>query len=343
MTETITQQDAELLQALESPIPLPLPVEQPPITEQEFGKKLRKQTIAVRLRKNKFGLTKKLNAEQISRAAGEFEADSRFLKATKKLLNNRDKAYLAVTGQLNLATATWKAMTVPFPEPGVRLIKKDRVEQFTQAIAAIQAQLAQEAAALQEQYAALRVQAQERLGELFNPHDYPEDISGQFQIDYEFPSVEPPDYLKQLHPDLWEAQAKRVEARFQEAVALAEQAFLAEFQKLVSHLVERLTPSNEGEKKKFFINSTVENLTEFFGRFADLNVGNNAELETLIEQAKQVVSGVTPGQLRKDVLLQQQIATNLGEVASKLDLLMVNKPERAFDLDDEDSDSPDAA
>ena len=42
-----------------------------------------------------------------------------------------------------------------------------------------------------------------------------------------------------LSPDIYQQEQQRVAQRFEEAVRLAEEAFLAEFSKLVSHLTER--------------------------------------------------------------------------------------------------------
>jgi len=50
--------------------------------------------------------------------------------------------------------------------------------------------------------------------------------------------VEPPDYLQQLNPELYQQECQRVQQRFDEAVRLAEEAFTAELAKLVSHLTE---------------------------------------------------------------------------------------------------------
>ena len=40
--------------------------------------------------------------------------------------------------------------------------------------------------------------------------------------------------------------------------------------------------------------SVVDNLRDFFERFRSLNVGTNAELDRLVDQAQQIVSGVRP-------------------------------------------------
>jgi hypothetical protein len=82
---------------------------------------------------------------------------------------------------------------------------------------------------------------------LFNPLDYPNSLRGMFDVSYDFPSVEPPDYLRQLSPQLYQEEAQRVAARFDQAIELAEQAFTEELSKLVSHVSERLSGSDDGK------------------------------------------------------------------------------------------------
>ena len=60
-------------------------------------------------------------------------------------------------------------------------------------------------------------------------------------------TVEPPAYLMELAPRIFEEERQRIAARFDEAVRLAEQAFIAELSRLVNHLVERLSGGGNGE------------------------------------------------------------------------------------------------
>ena len=48
----------------------------------------------------------------------------------------------------------------------------------------------------------LKSAARERLGSLFNDNDYPMTLSGLFEVTWDFPSVEPPDYLRQPQPGI---------------------------------------------------------------------------------------------------------------------------------------------
>src|SRR5207244_3982998 len=89
-------------------------------------------------------------------------------------------------------------------------------------------------------YGEVRADARRRLGRLYNPADYPPEIRGLFRVDWDFPGVEPPSYLLRIAPEVYEEERRRVAARFEEAVQLAEQAFATEFARLLAHLTERL-------------------------------------------------------------------------------------------------------
>src|SRR5439155_11724539 len=113
-----------------------------------------------------------------------------------------------------------------------------------------------------------------RLGRLYNPADYPAQVRGLFGVQWDFPSVEPPSYLMRVAPEVYEEERRRVAARFDEAVRLAEQAFATEFARLLSHLTERLSDSENGERR-IFRDTSVSNLTDFFQRFGHLNLRSN--------------------------------------------------------------------
>ena len=151
-------------------------------------------------------------------------------------------------------------VSLPYPEAGIRLIRQEQVEPFDNQMSWFQEELADAVDALDERYHELQTTARQRLGSLYDPADYPESLRGLFLMDWEFPAVEPPDYLMQLNPELYEQECQRVAARFDDAVELAEQAFVDELSKLVSHLTERLTGQADG-KPKVFRDSAIENLT----------------------------------------------------------------------------------
>ena len=298
-----------------------------PANTATAARRLRSTMAAVRLSFVWFGTRKSLSPQQKEEAADSFGAEGTFLSAAKKLFDTRHPAFKAVTAVRGRAVSLWKGLSLPFPEPGIRLIRQDDVPVFDVQLTSLRAELEEAVAALDDHYGELRAAARERLGRLYNPADYPDSLVGLFKVEHDFPSVEAPAYLRELSPELYRQEQARVTARFEEAVRLAEEAFLAEFAKLVGHLTDRLSGGDDG-KPKVFRDSAVENMSEFFARFRSLNVRSNAELDALVEQAQRVVRGVEPQQLRDNATLRQQVAAQLSGVQATLDGLLVDRPRR---------------
>ena len=298
-----------------------------PANTATAARRLRSTMAAVRLSFVWFGTRKSLSPQQKEEAADSFGAEGTFLSAAKKLFDTRHPAFKAVTAVRGRAVSLWKGLSLPFPEPGIRLIRQDDVPVFDVQLTSLRAELEEAVVALDEHYGELRAAARERLGRLYNAADYPDSLVGLFKVEHDFPSVEAPEYLRELSPELFRQEQARVTARFEEAVRLAEEAFLGEFAKLVGHLTERLSGGEDG-KPKVFRDSAVENMSEFFSRFRSLNVRSSAELDELVEQAQRVVRGVEPQQLRDNATLRQQVAAQLSGVQATLDGLLVDRPRR---------------
>src|SRR3954447_3443264 len=85
--------------------------------------RLRAAMAACRVMFTWLGTQKSLTPGQRARAAEAFDAQAPFLSAGKKLLDTAHPAYRAVTAVRGKVDAHWKGLSLPFPEPGVRLIK----------------------------------------------------------------------------------------------------------------------------------------------------------------------------------------------------------------------------
>ena len=299
-----------------------------PATPGAPADRLRAAMAACRVQFAWLGTQKSLTPEQRSAAACAFDADGRSLSAGKKLLDTAHPAFRAVTAVRGKIESYWRGLSLPFPEPGVRLIRQQRVDEFAATLADYRAELDDAVAGLDRHYAELRAAARGRLGSLYNDADYPATLVGLFGVSWDFPSLEPPDYLVALSPGVYEAERARVAARFEEAVALAEGAFLDEFARLVEHLAERLSGADSDGSPRVFRDSAVGNLREFFDRFKELNVRSNPELDALVERARRSVRGATAQDLRDAPALRERVAAGLSQVRGSLDALLVERPRR---------------
>ena len=289
---------------------------------------LRCETLAVRVKFHWLGVSKTLSADQKAKAAEPFGAVAKQLTAAKKLLDTSHPAYRAVTAVRSKIKAVIEDRTLPFPEPGTRLLRRDDLADFEQTIAGLSNELDAAVRDLNDRFSELRSDAAERLGELYRDEDYPDTLTGLFRVEHDYPAIEPPEYLRRLSPTIYEAECRRIAARFDEAAQLAEDAFLEEFAKLVEHLTERLG-SDDG-KPRVFRDSAIGNLEQFFERFGRLRAGlsQSGELDRLVAEAREAVSGVRPQQLRDSNAVRQRISGGLLRVQSQLDGLMIDRPRR---------------
>lgn len=297
------------------------------IDTQTAADRIRHHFAACRIKFKWLGTTKSLSPEQKSQAAESFGAEGDSISAGKKLIDTKNDSYKALTSIKSQINAFWKTNSLPYPEPGIRLIKQDRIDEFNSTLEDYREQLEAGVRMLDDHFSELKDAARLRLGSLFDPTDYPSSLSDEFEVGWDFPSVEPPDYLRQLNPILYQEQAQRVSQRFERAVVLAEQAFMEELDRLVNHLAERLSGDDDG-RPKIFRDSAVTNLGEFFLRFRDLNVGSNEQLDELVGRCEQLMNGVQPQGVRDNDSLRRSLSTNLATVQSSLDQLLVDRPRR---------------
>lgn len=299
----------------------------PDPTDNAAAQRLRNNFAAVRLSFTWLGVRKTLSADQKAQAAESFGAEGQYLSAAKKLLDTRHEAFQAVSSVRSQTISFWKGMSLPYPDPGVRLIRQEDVERFDAQMKRFREELLEAVVKLDGDFEQLKTTARQRLGRLYNPADYPASLREMFAVEWDYPSVDPPEYLMRLNPHLYQQERQRIAHRFDEAVRLAEEAFVAEFAKLVSHLTERLTTGPEGERK-VFRDTAVTNLNQFFNRFKALNVRSNGDLDRLVETARNALNGVDPQAVRDNNSLRQQLTTQLASVQATLDGLLVDQPRR---------------
>jgi hypothetical protein len=291
------------------------------------AREMRQSMGAVKLAFSWLGTHRKLSDAQTTQAASSFDAAADLVSASKKLIDTKHPAYKDVTAIKHQASAYWRGMTLPYPQEGVRLIRQADVEAFETKMREFKDQLSAAAANLQLEYEAIKVAAREKLGQLYNPSDYPATLEGMFTISWEYPPVEPPRYLMNFNPELYEQEQSRVQQRFENAVTMAEEAFAEQLSDMVSHLIERLADNPDGTQKKFR-STAVDNFKEFYENFRKMNVRSNPQLESLISQASNLVSGVSVQELRTDKSLRQNLTAQMSNLQTALNSVIVDAPRR---------------
>ncbi len=297
------------------------------ISVNEAVTDMRQTMGAVKVSFNWLGTQRSLTDNQTRQAATQFDADANLVTAYKKLLDTSHPAYKAVNAIKSQVVSYWRGVTLPYPTEGIRLLKHDDIAMFEAKMQEFRDRLTEAVAILQTEYDSLKDRARERLGALYNPADYPPTLEGMFQISWEYPSVEPPRYLRTFNPELYEQEQQRIHQRFEQAIEMAETAFSERLHDLINHLVERLTDAPDGQPKTFQ-RSTVDNFREFYQEFRRLNVRGNTELDNLISRANDLVSGVDAKDLRQSQDLRENLRNQMGDLQTALDTHLQTAPRR---------------
>ena len=142
------------------------------------AERLRTTMAAVRVSFTWLGVRKTLTAEQCAEAAEPFGANVQFLSAGKKLIDTNHPVYKAVTAVRGKVQSYWKSLSLPYPEPGLRLIRQDKIDEFAAKMREFQEELAEAVETLDRRYAELKATARNRLGSLYNSTDYPASLRG---------------------------------------------------------------------------------------------------------------------------------------------------------------------
>src|SRR5436309_3412806 len=105
------------------------------MSDTNAAARLRGSMTACRVHFTWLGLRRTLTPEQKARAADAFQASRRYLSSGKKLFDTGHLAVRKVTGVKSAVVKFWQCVTVPYPEPGVRLIPQRRVDDFAATMA----------------------------------------------------------------------------------------------------------------------------------------------------------------------------------------------------------------
>lgn len=276
-----------------------------------------------------WGNTKKIKSTEIKTGA-----DPAWVKSHKILMASVE--YEAIK-KFIASTRTWcdSRSSPSYFRKGIQIVRLDMVDEFEKQLGAFKKQLGEEMVPALEKVWEDRIkEAEGKLKELFNPRDYPAkiELKYRFDIDWNFIGFTVPDNLPK---ELFEAEKARVEARWKEAEEMILFGLRESFGGLVDHAIDRLTVK-PGEKPKIFKASTIENISEFIELFSAKNIMNDGELAKLVDKAKKVLVGADPEALRQNVDQRKDLVGKFETVKTELDKLLIERPSRAFSLEEEE-------
>jgi hypothetical protein len=168
-----------------------------------------------------------------------------------------------------------------------------------------------------EEYTLQLLKAEEDLGALYDPSDYPSvrNVRSRFRLDISFLPVPTANDFRVEGID--EAEKVLIQAQIQSDTSAAMTGAMDEayqrLRKAVGHMADKLSDS-----QAVFRDTLTGNVSELCDILPGLNLTGDPTLTDFIEQAKGLVTHA-PDKLRKDNTLRQDVAKQAKQVTSLLD------------------------
>jgi hypothetical protein len=186
-------------------------------------------------------------------------------------------------------------------------------------------------------YKRIVAEAKEALAGLFDQIDYPEaeELGAMFFLKWRYISFNTPASLEHISAEIYAEEKEKAQAQWVEATDAIQKLLRANMAELVNHLVEKLTPSEDGKKKKFK-NATIDRLSEFLQTFRQRNVTNDSELEKLVSDAEKLIAGTNPDLLRSDDAARELAQKGFAKIAAAMSPMIEETHKRKIKFQDED-------
>ncbi len=299
-----------------------------PVTDP--GVDLARKTVCINVRLSTMGNTRKVSTSQI-----EADADKDLLRVSKHLV---DSAELKAIGRFDGEARRYLyAICLPF-EIGIHLLPIAALETVEYRLRQFAEDRKELVSAFITAYPSLCQDAAKRLRSLYNPADYPpvEDVAREFGFSWQYVSFGVPDQLKGISREVWEQEREKAAQRMAEASTKIQHVLRESMAKLVQHMADRLKEGPD-DKPLRFKETTVSNLIGFLTNFEFRNVTDDAELQTLVAQARQLLQGVSADDLRTTGDLRTKVQHGMAGIAAQLDTMLARTGGRKFRFDEEES------
>jgi hypothetical protein len=188
-------------------------------------------------------------------------------------------------------------------------------------------------------YNSARLEAQNKLGTLYNPNDYPsaDKVRSLFVQSYQFIECNTPGQLRDLSPELFIQERDKAAQNWSNALDEARELLRGQLVGLVEHMKERMEPDAEGKPKKFKA-SLVANFNQFLELFDARNIASDSELQAIVEQCKQVLGNSTAEAIRDSQGLRERLAAGMESIKGALDGFVTTQG-RSINLEADNSDT----
>jgi len=266
-----------------------------------------------------------LNQKVLAQKIGQ---DNEWLRGRKFLIN--PELLGPIKTAVQQARKTVQKYSLPFPITSIYLIPKESLAQIDERLQYFKDRFWDKVQDFEALYDVGREEAAAVLDDLFNESDYPTDIIQKFKFDWRYFELSTPGKSKILSPEVYQREKDKFTSLMEETRELAMVALREEFSGVVTNLVDRLTSDNG--KPKVISSGMFNKLHEFLDDFSTRNIFEDEKLIELTEEAKSVVSGISPYGLKYNDVMRKKIANGMTNLSDAIANAIEDMPRRKLQM-----------
>jgi hypothetical protein len=246
-------------------------------------------------------------------------ADTGIANVNKKLLGNCQELTAVQKFVANVRNIHY-SMTMPWSDTGLRLLPTAQYFKYHQQMTAIQNEYDRLVNEFIRTYDWAISQAQARLGDLFNPADYPstDSIRSKFSFRLSYiPLPDAGDFRIDIGNEATEQVRTHYQTYYETQLNNAMQDVWQRAYSALSNMSERLDYADH-EQKKVFRDTLVSNVLDIVDLLDVCNVANDSQMSALRLKLDDALRGVTPDALREDSYLRAETKRAVDDVIKSL-------------------------
>lgn len=217
---------------------------------------------------------------------------------------------------------TWhNGRTLPWSDKGARLLPTSMFLDYKKEVNSRRDYFNASVDKFLAEYPNLMLAAQQHLGDLFDPADYPnvDEVREKFGFRLVFsPVPEANDFRIQVGNEDMEELRAQYESAYDVRVNEAMQTAWAKLHSMLVGMSEKLVEP-EGEKSKIFHTTFVSNVTELCSLLTHLNITKDPKLEMARRELERAVANVDIADIRSDVGVRTDLKAQVDAVLGKYD------------------------
>jgi len=210
----------------------------------------------------------------------------------------------------------WDDISLPFPIKSCHFISNEITEEADMKLRAYSKQLKKVVNEFAGDYDKWIKESEKALKKdgLFDKEAYPMNVRERYWIEWRWFDMTIPSGVTE---EMYKVESNRIQAMMDETRHNCVLAMREGFSELVTHLTDTLSGKLDGEKRRVRPEA-LEKIDKFFETFKYKNIFNDNQLQGLVVQAKDLLSDVTPKELRNDKSLTKLIHSGLNDITKEL-------------------------